>query len=434
MRIAYLTSGTGSYYCGSCMRDNTLAAAMNAAGHDVILLPLYMPLTLDEPNMAEDSPIFFGGINVYLQQISSLFRHTPRLVDWLFDRRGLLRIAGRQAGSSDLSEMGEMTVSMLRGDHGHQCKEVKRIVRWLKDQPPFDAVCFSNALLLGAAPAIRQALDVPIVCVLQGEDTFLNGLHAPWSEHAWQELRERGKDVTRFVAVSKYYRGVMQSRLELPDDKICTIWNGIDLKGFEKKSDNEPNPPTVGYLARLNEAKGLGCLIDAFILMRQQTWPSGLRLIACGTMVGPDRAYVAEQKEKLRQAGIADTDYEFIHDVNREEKQKLLRRMTVFSVPATYGESFGLYVLEAQASGLPVVQPDHAAFPEILNETGGGVLVTPNESTVLGWALSDLLHDPALCRTLGDNGRCVVQQRFCASRMAQDMTALFEELAADKKG
>ena len=70
MKILSITAGAGDMYCGSCLRDNALAAELIARGHDVTLLPFYTPTLTDEPNVSAGSRVFFGGISVYLQQHS----------------------------------------------------------------------------------------------------------------------------------------------------------------------------------------------------------------------------------------------------------------------------------------------------------------------------------------------------------------------------
>src|SRR2546427_5848986 len=86
MKIVYLAAGAANMYCGTCLHDNTLATALRAAGEDVILAPTYTPLRTDEENIS-DGHVFFGGINVYLQQKSALFRHSPWFLDALLDSR-----------------------------------------------------------------------------------------------------------------------------------------------------------------------------------------------------------------------------------------------------------------------------------------------------------------------------------------------------------
>ena len=220
MRIVQITPNSGdSFYCENCLRDLALVMAMRNLGHDVLMIPLYLPLPTDITVSDGTSPIFYGGINVYLQQKSVLFRRTPRWLDSLFDSATLLRWVGRKAGMTSARDLGQTTISMLRGEKGRQIKELERLVEWLdtQDNKP-DVICLSNILLTGLARCIKQRLGVPVVCLLQDEDGFLDGLPSPYSEQAWQILTERASDVNAFIAVSKYYADVMQQRLELHPD------------------------------------------------------------------------------------------------------------------------------------------------------------------------------------------------------------------------
>src|SRR5947209_1557269 len=111
MRIAYITSGAAGMFCGSCMRDNTLVTALRGLGHDALLVPTYTPIRTDEPDVSVHR-VFYGGINVYLEQKSRLFRHTPRFVDWLLNRPGLIRLATRRAVNADYAVLADLTLSM----------------------------------------------------------------------------------------------------------------------------------------------------------------------------------------------------------------------------------------------------------------------------------------------------------------------------------
>src|SRR4029077_15730115 len=79
--------------------------------------------------------------------------------------------------------------------------------------------------------------------------------------------------------------------------------------------------------------------------------------------------------------------------VDREGKLAFLRSVDVLSVPATYDEPKGFFLLEAMASGVPVVQPRRGAFTEIIEKTGGGLLVAPDDPQALGDALFELWQD-----------------------------------------
>ncbi|MES2569210.1 MAG: glycosyltransferase family 1 protein, partial [Verrucomicrobiota bacterium] len=122
MKIILITPGTGSYYCGVCMRDNALAKELIRQGHDAVMLPMYLPLTLDESSVSAQVPIFYGGINVYLQQKFAFFRNAPRWMDRLLNHSALLKLAGKKSGMTGGAEIGELTHSMLMGEEGKQAR------------------------------------------------------------------------------------------------------------------------------------------------------------------------------------------------------------------------------------------------------------------------------------------------------------------------
>ena len=423
MRLIHLTAGTGSFFCGTCLRDHALVKALRRLGHDALIVPLYLPLVLDDSGGREESPLFFGGINVYLQQKSAFFRHTPRWLDDLLDSPALLRQAGRRAGMTNPRELGEMTLSMIEGEHGRQAKELDKLVAWLVEQKP-DFVCLSNSLLIGLARRVREELRVPIICSLQGEDVFLDTLSEPYRERCWQLVRERAVDVDRFVAPSRYYRALMQERLRLAPEKIVVVYNGIDLEGFAP-AGTPPKFPTVGFLARMCPEKGLDTLVEAFIKLAPRVPHARLKI--GGSKTDADRAFVNGLTDRLEHASIANA-VKFLPNLTHAEKQQFLRGLTVLSVPTRGGEAFGLFVIESLASGVPVVQPKNGAFPELVELTGGGVLYTEGDADSLADSLERLLLDPAHAAELGRCGREIVNARFASDAMARSFEELFQQL------
>src|SRR3954447_16113685 len=100
MRIVQITPGAGGMYCGNCFRDNALVAALRKLGHETLMVPLYLPLTLDEENQAADTPIFFSGVNVYLEQKFPSFRHAPQWLRTALASKQLLKLLGGFAGKT----------------------------------------------------------------------------------------------------------------------------------------------------------------------------------------------------------------------------------------------------------------------------------------------------------------------------------------------
>jgi glycosyltransferase involved in cell wall biosynthesis len=424
MRIIQITPGTGNFYCGACQRDHALVTALRAMGHDVMMVPLYLPIVTDEPRGLAPEPIFFGGINVFLQQKSAFFRKTPRWLDKVFDFRPLLSLSSKAAGMTRPHDLGIITLSMLRGEEGQQLKELDRLLEWLKSQPRPDVICLSNALLSGMARRIKQELGVPVVCALQGEDYVLDDLVEPYSRQAWEELTARAQDVDLFIAVSRYFGAMMNERLHLGPGRVVVVHNGIRPDGFSPAS-TPPHPPVLGFLAFM----GLEILVEAFITLKQRGRIPGLKLRAAGTVAGSTTEFLKGLRDKLAAAGFAD-DAEFLPELNRVQKQEFLRTVSVFSVPATYGEAFGLYLLEAMASGLPLVQPRHGPFPELLEATGGGLLCADDDPAALVAALEELLLDPARARALGEKGRQAVIEQFGVERMARAVASHLENVIA----
>ncbi len=429
MRIAHLTPGTGSFYCGACLRDQTLVRALRERGHEITLVPMYLPPFPEDPAASAGAPIRMGALNLYLQQKLPALRRLPRPVANLLDSPRLLRWLSRREGTTDPAFLGEMTISMLRGEEGRLGHEVEKLGGWFAEQPPFHAVFLSNVMLCSVARVLREHTRAALVCTLQGETPFLDALPEPHGAQAWKMLAERARDVDAFVAVSRHHADVMTERLELPPDRVSVVLNGLDLeRAFPDDAFAPPDRPTLGFLARMNEEKGLSLIVEAFLRLRAGPAPT-LRLRVAGVEREEDRPLIDELKRRLAEAGLAD-DVEFLPNLAPEAKREFLRSLTVFSVPARGDESFGLYVLEAMAAGVPVVQPRHAAFPEILEAAGSGVLCEPDDPDALAEAIDGLLRDPEAARSMAERGRAAVRDVFSADRMARDVEKVLEEVLA----
>ncbi len=435
MNIVLLTPGTGSYHCGVCMRDNSLAKELIRQGHRALMLPMYLPLTLDEGAASPEMPIFFGGVSTYLREKVPLMRYMPRWIDRLLSRRWLLRLlAGKAAAKTGGPDVAEMTLSMLRGDEGNQAGEIDELIAWLREHGKPEAVWLSTALQAGLARRIKTALGVPVIGFLQGEDTFIEGLGAPWSARVWALLGERMRDADLWVAPSRYFAELMAQRLgwnaEERERRVRVIPNGVSLEGYgtlKAQRSTLDAQRTSGYLARFVPGKGIGLLVEAFILLKKRGCFPDAKLRCAGSMTDGDARYVETLKARLAAAGVSG-DIEWLPNVSREEKVAFLESLDVFSVPATYSEAFGQYVIEALAAGVPVVLPCASAFPEIVEATGGGWLfdLGPDEASSaerLADALEQVLADPAAARAAGDRGRDAVRREYTMTRLAERLVA-----------
>jgi len=432
MTIVQITPGAGGMYCGNCFRDNALVAALNRKGHRATMIPLYLPLKLDELDQSQGMPIFFSGINVYLEQIFPLFRRSPQWLHDLMASSWLLKRAAGMTARTNPRQLGSLTHSMLQGETGNQAREVEELAAWLRQQPGCDVICLSNALLIGMARRLRSEARAPVVCMLQGEDSFLDALPEPWRKRCWDTLSERMREADLLVAPSHYYACEMSRRLNLPEERIKVVHNGISLQGYQPPTQ-WPDPPVLGYFARMCREKGVDRLVGAYLKLRNRNKIPGLRLRIGGGLGPSDTPLVNSLKDRLESAGYG-SDVEFHPNLSRQEKANFLSSLSILSVPALYGEAFGLYVLEAWASGTPVVAPDHAAFPELIRSSGGGRLFDPEDPDDLPKVLEELLLQPELAHQLGKAGRQSVEQGFSVDHMADNFLRILQSLKSSCHG
>jgi len=431
MKILSITAGAAGMYCGSCSRDNALAVELLARGHDVTLLPLYTPTNPDEVNVSRDQ-VLFGGISIYLQQRLALFRNTPRFLDRWWDSPRVIKAFASRSLSTDPSLLGDLTISMLEGPAGVLRKEFDKLLDWLRDEPAPDVINLPNSLLIGLARPLGEALQRPICCTLQGEDLFLDGLLEPYRQRALELIRRQVADVDRFIAVSDYYAPAMSRLLGIPSDRMAVVPLGINLKGYQRRQSAD-DVFRVGYFARIAPEKGLQALADAYVRFRQRTAGAPVRLEAAGYLAKAHEPYLADVKRGLERAGLAD-EFSYRGAVDRTGKLAFLRSIDVLSVPATYDEPKGVFLFEAMATGVPVVQPRRGAFTEVVEQTGGGLLVAPDDPVALADGLYQLWHDRQLRDTLGERAFQGVRAHYDITQSADRMMKVYEEVTSTTRG
>ncbi len=436
MKILYLTAGAAQMYCGSCLRDNALAAELIARGHDVILLPVYTPTLTDEPNVSRPGKVLFGGISVYLQQHASLFRQTPWLFDRLWDSAPALKLAARRSIPVNPKLLGELTVSMLKGENGLQRKEFEKMSHWLREQETPDLVTLPNSLLLGLARPIKQALQRPLVCTLQGEDLFLDGLQENYRRAALELIRASVEHVDAFIAVSDSYAAFMSAHLRIPESKMRVVPLGINLSDYETREEltrrARTETFTVGYFARIAPEKGLHVLCEAYRHFRERadaTTPGRetARLEVAGYLAPEHAGYLRGIEREMEACGLG-AEFHYRGAPGREEKLAFLRRLDLFSVPATYDEPKGLSLLEAMACGVPVVQPRRGAFIEIVERTRGGLLVEPDAAASLAGGIYELWKNPTRAAELGRRAAQGVRAHYSVAHMAERSLEVYQQV------
>ncbi|MEZ5355848.1 MAG: glycosyltransferase family 4 protein [Bryobacteraceae bacterium] len=425
MKILSITAGAANMYCGSCLRDNALAGELRRQGHDVILLPLYTPTRTDEANFSHQR-VFFGGISIFLEQNVPLFRRTPKFLDWLWDLPGVISLFAGRGVEVDPAQLGALTVSILEGVHGHQRKEIANLTDWLRHEPRPDLVTLPYTLLLSLARPLKEVTGRPVVCTLQGEELFLQGLAEPYRSRALDLVRRQVEDVDAFIAVSHYGARFMAGFLGIPPGKIHTVPLGISLDGHQRVPRNPGGTRRIGFLSRIAPEKGLHLLAEAFRILHDRGDRSVV-LEAAGYIAPEQRAYLAEVQGKLAGWGLTDR-FTYHGELDRAAKLAFLQSLDVMSIPATYDEPKGIPVLEALASAVPVVQPRRGSFPEMIEATGGGLLVEPDSPEALATALAAMLGDTEMARRMGDSGHAAVHARFGIAAMAEATAAVYESV------
>jgi len=401
------------------MRDNSLARHLINQGHEVTVLPTYLPHLLDEPSSAKQTPIFFGGLNVYLQHKFRFFRKTPQWLDQIFNSQTLLRWVAGKRGMTAARDLGEITLSTLQAKDGPLAKEVDKVVDWFKEHGKPDVLLLSTVLLAGIGRTVREELGISVLSFLQGEDGFLDSLLPEFRKQAWELIGADARELDGCISPSRFFANLMGQRLGMVPEKILPLSNGISLDGYPADRA-EPSEPTIGYFARICPEKGLDLLIDAFIQLKQSGEHPRLKLAVAGTLPKENQSFLEEQKRKITAAGL-DQFVVFRPNLNRQEKIDFLTKLSLFCVPAREPEAFGLYVIEAMAAGVSVVLPDHGAFPEILEKTGGGITYSTTEPESLLPALGEQLRDPSGCSAMGEQGRVAVHEKFSNEGLARQL-------------
>lgn len=426
MNIIQVIPGSGgSFYCGNCLRDSKYVDALRRQGHQVVKIPMYLPLFADEHDIA-DIPVFYGAVSIYLKQLFPIFRRAPRWFDKLLNSKPVLKLAASMAGSTNARGLEEMTESMLMGEEGKQQEELERLVDWIAENCKPDIIHLSNALLLGLAHQIKEKLKIPVVCSLQDEDVWVDPMEPNFREEIWKLMHKKSEDVDAFISVSGYFAEVIRNNMNLADGKIRSIYLGIDYEDYTFINSAE-KPRNIGFISRMNHENGLDIIVEAFIEIKKKTGFEDVHLIITGGSTGADAKFIKGMKRLIRQHGL-ESQVEFHEDFENQGRQDFFRKISLLSVPVRKGEAFGMYLLEAMASGIPVVQPNSGAFPEIVELSQGGVIYHENTPAELASAFEKLLNNPAQLEKISRQAVNGVQKHFDIHKQAARMIGLYESL------
>lgn len=424
MRILHLAAGAGTAYCGACARDMVMARGLIKRGHDFQIVPLYTPLKIEGDEPSPLGEVYLGGINAWLQQHVALFRRTPAKLDRLLDHPALLRWAAKFAVSTSPSKLGPMTVSVLAGRDGRQAKEVARLVEYIHTQEPPELISLTNSLLSGLAPVLKQHYPVPLVCGLQGEESFVAGLPARYQRQAQDLMRANAEQVDLFLAPSDGYAEEMADFLGVPRERIATARPGVDCAQYQRTGPRPTDPFTLGYLSVIIPRKGLDLLVAAWIKLVEEG-RANLRLRVAGLEV--NSRYLRQVQRTIERAGLTDR-CEFLGQIELADKIAFLHGCSVFAVPSRFAESRGIAVMEAMAAGVPVVAPNSGVYPELFGLVGGGVLHEPDDAESLAAAIRQVIADAAGAEAMAERALVGLRTHYSPEVTAQRLEELFRGL------
>lgn len=425
MKIVYLITGSGgSFYCGNCYRDMLfLRAIRRVPGITAAAIPLYLPPDEANTETGFDDHVFFGAISMYIREKAPFLRNMPAFFDKILDFTPFLKLAAKQAGTTRTDGLEELTLNMIEGDNAFKPAEVKRLVKYLESTGKPDIVHLSNALILGLARQLKKHMNIKVVCSLLNEDDWIEEMKEPFRSRAWELIGREAEHVDMFVTPSRYYKQLFMSKTGVKGDNIVVVPLGFDSDGFHAEKI-ENRPPAVGYFCRVNAHNGFDKLVEAFIIMKQQNVIPDLTLNVCGGYTGDDKPFVSAQIKKIRENGYQ-KNVKIYPEFQGNKKAEFFKSVDVISVPVRKYDGYGMYILEANLEGVPVVQPATGAFPEIIEITGGGISYSPDTAEVLAETLTKFLLNNDLREKTGRDGFAGVRANLSLGKMSDGLADMY---------
>lgn len=415
MKIVFITPGSGdTFYCSNCLRDNLYAQSLRRAGHDVTILPLYLPI---EGANATEKPVFFSAIVNYVSCMVAGQRPLPKWLKKLLSAKPMMSVAAGMSGTTSPVGLEKMTLSMIYGNDKAFLAEAHTLVDWIEQDGKPDVIHIATSMLTGIAHVIKERINTPIVCSLKDEEVWLDKMRAQFISSAWKGIAANIPYIDKFVTVSDFYKRYIQSRIpELTGVEV--IYPGLVIP---KTQVALPAQPTIGYLNRFNYDNGADILCKAFVTLKQRNTIPNLKLKMAGGYTREDNRFVKEIKRILKHYH---NDVELMEHYDVVQSKHFMEQVSVLSAPLRFDEGIGLYVCQAYAAGRPVVMPATGSFPEIVSN--GGLLYQPNNPQDLANALEKILTNNALYETCRKSALAIAAERFDDKKSAQALEQLYQ--------
>ena len=431
LKVVYLVPGSGGgFYCENCMRDIPLINSLKQQDVDVTMIPIYLPLFTDEENYVSYHGVFLGAINLYLKYKFPIMKKMPGWMTRFFNSLPMLKLAAKMSNSTEATSLENLTMDMLTGDMPYIEKEINELVDFLIEHIKPDIIHISNTLLIGLGINIKKRLwknkiKCKLVCTLQDEHTWLDVMKEPYRTTGWEILKNSVGEVDLFFPVSSYYKNFMDEILEIPAGKSKIVFNGIEHQKYSSVVPSS-NPPVIGYLSRIHKGFGLEKLTDIYIDLKNEPGFENIQLRITGGSSSVDRKFIKQIKRKLK-SYIKSGDVQFYKQFDIKHRLKFFTGMTLLSVPMEQPEAFGIYLLEAMASGVPVVQPDIGAFSEIVDFESGCVYDSEIKKSLYN-AIKKIIIKPDGVESRAIKARQHTISNFSLDIVASKLKEYYEEL------
>jgi glycosyltransferase involved in cell wall biosynthesis len=419
MKVIHLVPGTGHFYCGSCLRDQAWIREMRRQGHEIIVYPLYLPLISDVDEKTE-------GLQVNAMEVNfrSKWQNMPNGLSWfirkVFANQGVLKLISQFTGRTSARVVGEMTLDALVGKEGKQWGVWNELLNQISKHDGVDVISLSNSLLSGLIPSLKMLFpEAKIVVSLQGEDAFVDAFDIELRARVWQQLQKNAVNADLLIAPSEYYAERMKKKGVVGNIRVLA--NGVEE--YQKKIIKFKEFYRLGFLSRWIEVKGLERVVDAFIKIAAD-FPNWQLSIA-GSTQGLNRTFIDRQYQKIKVAGLEDR-VEWLENISAEEKWAWYQQLDLFTMPAAEGEAFGLPVVEALMAGVPVIQPRHSSFIQMIEDTGGGVLYDANDEGGYENGLRLIMHDENQRKLYQQQAQLNTKKLYGVKKMAENFVQLID--------
>jgi len=416
MKILLIIPGSGdTFYCSNCFRDNLYAQALRNAGQDVVIMPLYLPLT--DKSFRADTPLFFPATSYYIAQKYFGKGKMPRIFEKILNSPSILRMASSLSGATSAKGMEQMTLSMIKGDDRNFAEQTGKLIEWIVEHDRPDVIHLSSSMLIGIAKAIKKRINIPVVCSLQDEEIWLDSLDDRYAQEAWSSIRNNVNYIDRFVASSEFYKSVSLNKI--PEIKeIDVVYPGVDIDKY--KSLNYPEEPTIGFFYRMNYENGLDILAQSFLKLKNENTIPDLKLKIGGGYTRENKDFV-NRIHKILEPYAKDVTWSEHYTL--EEHTVFYKDISLICVPLRFNEAAGLYLCEAFAASRPAVAPDTGSFSEIIGNAG--LLYSPNDSEHLAEALKQALIDNDIYNKYKENALSLSREKYKDTVTSENLLKIY---------